>query len=61
MSNAEKEFINSQMAWAKGILAQESYTMPNGKNSHRVAYEVLNTCLDRMPYTHSINAFGNFC
>jgi len=55
-----KEFSNAEITWAEGILAQPAYTMPNGKNSHAVAYAVLNKALDRLPTTHQVNAYGQW-
>ena len=46
--------------WAKGILAQPAYIMPNGKSSHDVAYEELNKVIDRLPVENKVNAYGQF-
>lgn len=55
-----KEFSSAEVAWAKNILAQPAYTMPNGKDSHAVAYEVMSKVLDRLPKTHRVNAYGQW-
>ena len=56
----EKEFIDSRIVWARGILSQPAYTMLNGKKSHSVAHEVLGECMDRMLDTHHVNAYGTW-
>ena len=54
------EFIAAEIEWAQGILAQPVYTMPNGKPSHQVAYEVLNQAMDRRIETGLVNAHGQW-
>ena len=46
MTNSK--FNLAEKAWAEKILFEPSYTMPNGRLSHDIAYEVLNKALDRM-------------
>lgn len=55
-----KEFSSAEVSWAKGILEKPAYTMPNGKDSHAVAYAVMGKVLDRLPETHRVNAFGQW-
>lgn len=55
-----KEFSSAEVRWAKGILAKPAYTMPNGKDSHEVAFSVIGKVLDRLPETHRVNAFGEW-
>lgn len=54
------EFNRAEIDWANGILAQPAYTMPNGKSSHQVAYEVKAKAIDRMVEAGRINAFGQW-
>lgn len=54
------EFTRAEIDWANSILAQPVYTMPNGKPSHQVAYEVLNRALDRRIETGLISAHGRW-
>ena len=54
------EFTNAEIEWAQGILAKPSYTMPNGKPSHQIAYEVLNQALDRRIEIGLISAYGEW-
>ena len=42
------EFNLYEIDWANRLLSQPAYTMPNGKDSHTVAYEVKNKAMDRM-------------
>ena len=55
-----KEFIQANITWANNLLAQPSYTMPNGKPSHQVAYEVLGESIDQMVDECSVDAFGRW-
>lgn len=54
------EFTKAEIEWAHSILARPSYTMPNGKPSHQVAYEVLNRALDHRIETGLISAYGQW-
>lgn len=41
------EFIRAEIEWAKSILAKPEYVMPNGRQSHQVAYSVINKAMDQ--------------
>ena len=58
MTNAE--FNLAQKAWAERILSAPVYTMPNGRRSHDVAYEVLSTAMDRMLDENRLTADGQW-
>jgi len=54
------EFNLAEKSWAERILSAPVYTMPNGRRSHDVAYEVLNAALDRMIEENSLTAWGSW-
>ena len=54
------EFNLAELAWADSILAQPAYTMPNGKSSHQVAYEVKAAALDRMIEQNTLTVDGRW-
>ena len=56
-----EQFNAAEIKWAHAILAKPAYTMPNGKQSHEVAYTVLNAAIDRFPtLKNQINAYGSW-
>lgn len=56
----KQEFNKAEMLWAQSILQQPEYTMPNGKPSHQVAYEVMGEAIDRMVEENLVNAYGQW-
>ena len=56
----QSQFNQAEIQWSKNLLAAPPYTMPNGKQSHAVAYEVLNALIDRLPDQARVNACGQF-
>ena len=55
-----KQFDRATTEWARNILAQPCYTMPNGKPSHQVAYEALNETADRLIERGTVTAYGDW-
>lgn len=55
-----KQFDHANTKWAKMLLAQPCYTMPNGKPSHQVAYEVLGKVADRLIEHGTVTAYGDW-
>ena len=53
-----EQFNAAEIKWAHAILAKPAYTMPNGKQSHDVAYTVLSKAIDRFPVQNKVNANG---
>ena len=58
MNNSQ--FNLAEKAWAEKILSEPVYTMPNGRKSHDVAYEVLNKTIDRMLDQNCLTADGQW-
>jgi len=58
MTNSE--FNLAEMSWAKKIISEPPYVMPNGRLSHDIAYEVLDKALDRMIDENHLNAVGQW-
>lgn len=56
----KSQFNLATIEWAKSILAQPAYTMPNGKNSHDVAHLELSKVMDRLHFENKVNAYGQF-
>ena len=56
----ESKFNLIEMDWAKKVLSEPSYIMPNGRKSHDVAHEVMSKALDRMLDQNRINAYGQW-
>jgi hypothetical protein len=56
MTNAQ--FVLSEITWAKKMLAEPSFQMPNGRQSHVVAQEVLEKALDKAVGFVRVDAFG---
>jgi hypothetical protein len=54
------QFNRAEMDWARNILAQPCYTMPNGKPSHQVANEVLCRVMDRLAARGTVDAYGRW-
>jgi hypothetical protein len=54
------EFNRAEIEWADNLLSQAVYTMPNGKSSHQVAYEVKSKALDRMISENRLAADGRW-
>lgn len=44
----ESQFHLATIEWAKGILVQPAYTMPNGRNSWEVANEAADSAQDAL-------------
>ncbi|NBW19469.1 MAG: hypothetical protein EBR82_66990 [Caulobacteraceae bacterium] len=57
---SQNQFNLNEIAWAKKLLSEPVYIMPNGRRSHDVAYEVMSKALDRMLDQNHINAYGQF-
>jgi hypothetical protein len=58
MTNSE--FHQANIDWAKKLLSQPEYTMPNGKSSHQIAYAELNKAIDARLKTGRVDAFGHW-
>jgi hypothetical protein len=56
MTNAQ--FVLSEITWAKKLLAEPSFQMPNKQQSHVVAQEVLDRALDEAVGLVRVDAFG---
>lgn len=56
----QSEFNLAEMQWADALLAQPAYTMPTGRSSHDVAYEVKAAALDRMIEQNTLTADGQW-
>ena len=56
----KNQFNLNEIAWAKKLLSEPAYIMPNGRKSHDVAHEVMSKALDRMLDHNRINAYGQF-
>ena len=56
----KSQFNLIEMDWAKKVLSEPSYIMPNGRKSHDVAHEVMSKALDRMLDQNRINAYGQW-
>ena len=56
----KNQFNLNEIAWAKKLLSEPPYIMPNGRRSHDVAYEVMDRALDRMLDQNRVNACGQF-
>lgn len=54
------QFNLVEIEWADALLAKPPYTMPNGKSSHQVAYEVKSKTLDRMVFENRLTADGRW-
>ena len=54
------EFNLAEKSWAERILSAPVYTMPNGRPSHDVAYEVLNAAIDRMIEENPVTVYGRW-
>ena len=48
------EFNNATLSWAKNLLSQPAYTMPNGKSSHAVAQAEIAKAMDKMLDDNSV-------
>jgi hypothetical protein len=46
--NERSVFLQGQVKWADGILANENVLYPSGKWSHDCAYDVKNDALDEL-------------
>jgi hypothetical protein len=44
----DSQFHLANLEWARGILAQPSYVMPNGRDSHEVVNEVADEAQDNL-------------
>ena len=58
MTNSQ--FNQAEVKWANGILAAPTYVMPNGKNSHDVAKDVISKAMNKMLDQNKLNAFGQW-
>jgi len=56
----KSQFNLIEMDWAKKVISEPTYVMPNGRKSHDVAYEVLNKALDRILDENHLNAHGQW-
>ena len=56
----KSEFNLVEKAWADKILSEPSYVMPNNRQSHDVAKEVLSKTMDRMLYQNRLDAHGQW-
>jgi hypothetical protein len=54
------EFNLAEKTWAEKLLSEPVYTKLNGRQSHDVAYEVLNKVLDRMISDNRLTADGQW-
>ena len=54
----QDQFNKAEAQWAHGILAQPAHTMPNGRDSHDVATEVLEAIYIREAGTGNYYADG---
>ena len=58
MTNSQFNF--AELTWAKKIISEPSYIMPNGRLSHDIAHEVLNKTMDRMLDENHLSAYGQW-
>jgi hypothetical protein len=66
MKMTKAQFNLKSAEWARGILSEPAYTMPNGKNSHDVARLELNAAMDRMIFENPmrispVSGLWEFC
>jgi hypothetical protein len=52
------QFALSEITWARSLLAEPSYRMPNGKDSHAVAQAALDKALDEAVDLVRVDAYG---
>ena len=56
----KSEFNLVEKAWAERLLSQPSFIMPNSRQSHDVAKEVLSKTMDRMLDQNRLDAHGQW-
>jgi hypothetical protein len=54
----DAQFVLSEIKWARKLLAEPSFQMPNERQSHAVAQEVLERALDKAVGFARVDAFG---